>query len=277
MASRIFRLWALYAWLDFMWMTRDLKFFLTYFVADLILNVTTVAGTLLLAERFDGIGAWNRDQIVFMLGYSILARGLVDTIFGYNVAFISRRVGRGQLDHALIQPQPIWLGLLTDGFNPFSGSASLIPAAGLLLWAGHRLGLALTPGWLALFLGNVVASGAIILAFTFIWGALAFWAPRAAEEINSSTMRMLDQLKSFPLDGVGPGLLTGLVSLIPVAFVAWYPSRALLGLDHSGFAVAATPLAALVFCGLAALIFRRGMKHYGQTGSQRYLAMGHRS
>lgn len=276
MLRRLARLWLLYAWLDFQWMTRDLKFFLTYFVSDLLLNLAAVTGTLLLAERFGGIGAWTRDQIIFMLGYSILTRGIVDTVFGYNVAFISRRVGRGQLDHALIQPQPIWLGLLTDGFNPFSGSASLIPAVGLIVWAGRNLGLVVTPGWVGLFTANVAASCAIILSFTFTWGSLAFWAPRAAEEINSSTMRMLDQLKSFPLDGVGPGLLGGLLTVIPVAFVAWYPSRALLGLDSSPIAAGITPVAAVFLAGLAASIFRKGMKHYGHTGSQRYLSMGHR-
>ena len=276
MIRRIGRLWLLYAWLDFTWMTRDLKFFLTYFLSDLVLNVATVTGTLLLAERFAGIGRWTRDEIIFMLGYSILIRGIVDAFFGYNVAFISRRLGRGQLDHALIQPQPIWLGLLTDGFNPFGGSAGLFPGVGLMLWAGHNLGLAPSPGWLALFAGNAAASCAIILAYSFLWGSLAFWAPRAAEEVNSSTMRMLEQLKSFPLDGLGPGLLGGMLSIIPVGFVAWYPCRALLGLDPLGYATAITPLAALVLGGLAAWVFRKGLQHYGRTGSQRYLSMGHR-
>src|SRR5712692_2951604 len=210
MIRRLARLWLLYAWLDFTWMTRDLKLFLTFFASDLILNVATVTGTLLLAERFGGIGQWTRDQIIFMLGYSILSRGIVDTFFGFNVAFISRRVGRGQLDHALIQPQPVWLGLLTDGFNPFGGSASLIPAVGLLCWAGSHLMPVITPAWLGLFSANVVASCAVIMSFSFLWGSLAFWAPRAAEEINSSTMRMIEQLKTFPLDGLSPGLLGGM-------------------------------------------------------------------
>ncbi len=275
--KRILRLWLLYAWLDFSWVTRDLKFAGTYFIADVVINVTTVTGVLLLAERFGGIGAWSRDQVIFMLGYGVLAGSLVYIFFGYNVSMISRRLGRGQLDHALVQPQPIWLGLLTDGFNPISGSAGLIPSIGLLLWSGHRLSLTLTPVWLAMFAINLVASCAVILAFQFIWGSLAFWAPRAAEEINSSTMRMIDQLKSFPLDGLGLGLVGGLLSVLPVGFVAWFPSRALLGLDSQSHALVMTPLAALVLAAVALGFFRKGMKHYGRTGSQRYLSMGHRS
>ncbi len=276
MIRRVLRLWLLYAWLDLTWATRDLKFALTYLVADLIVAVTTVTGVLLLAERFGGIGAWSRAQVVFMLGYAILVRAIVDAGFGYNVAFVSRRIGRGQLDHALIQPQPLWLGLLTDGFNPVAGASTFLPASALLLWSGVRLGLPPTPGWLALALANVAASSAIVLAYSYLWGSLAFWTPRGAEEINSATMRLLEQLKPFPLDGLGPGLLGGMLTLIPAGFVAWYPCRALLGLDPAGYAVGVTPLAAVVLGTLAALVFRRGMQHYGQTGSQRYLSMGHR-
>ena len=63
--------------------------------------------------------------MLFLLGYALLVRGVIDTFFNYNVAFISRRIGRGQLDHMLVQPQPLWMALLTEGFAPFSGSGML--------------------------------------------------------------------------------------------------------------------------------------------------------
>ena len=37
-----------------------------------------------------------------------------------------------------------------------------------------------------------------------------------------------------------------------------------------------TPVAALLFSLLATLLFQRGLKHYGRTGSQRYTDFGHR-
>ena len=67
-----------------------------------------------------------------MLGYAALVRGLLDMGFSYNVLHISRRIGRGQMDHTLVQPQPVWMGLLTEGFMPFSGSWSLFTGIGIL-------------------------------------------------------------------------------------------------------------------------------------------------
>jgi viologen exporter family transport system permease protein len=206
----------------------------------------------------------------------MLATGLSSVLFNYNVAFISRRIGRGQLDHTLIQPQPIWLALLTEGFAPFSAVMELVPGLALLVWALGRVGVQPSPGWVALLVLNLAASAAVALAYAFMWGSLAFWAPRAAEEINSSTWRLLDVLKPFPLDGLGGGLVAGLLSIVPVGLLAWYPCRALLGLNPSALGPFGTPLAALVFLLVMVWLFRRGMRHYGYTGSQRYLSWGHR-
>jgi len=273
---RLLRLWHMYAILDFTLLIANLKLALTWYISDGIVNLAGVVAVLLLAERFAGIGAWTKDEIVFMLGYATLVSGLLSMFFGYNVLTISRRLGRGQLDHTLIQPQPIWLSLLTEGFMPFSSAPVLLPGIGLLVWATSRLSLAITPGWLALLALNLAASSAIVLSFSFLWGSLAFWAPRAAEEISSSSTTLLYQLKSFPLDGLGSLLLGSMLTILPVGFVAWYPCRALLGLDSSGWAGVMTPLAALGFSILTSLIFLKGLRHYGRTGSQRYSNLGHR-
>jgi ABC-2 type transport system permease protein len=274
---KLLRLWALYGRMDLLWVMRDAGVFLMFTLSETIMNVAAITGMWLLAERFEGIGHWSRLQVLFLLGYGATANGMMDALFGYNVAYISRKVGRGQLDHILVQPQPIWLALLTEGFVPFSGAALLLPGIALLTWSIHALAIPITAGWLALLLLNLLASMSVALAFQYLWGSLAFWAPRSAEEINSSTARLLMELKSFPLDGLSATLAAGLLTALPVGFVAWYPCRALLGLSPQPFAVWATPLAALAFAALSALMFGRGMAHYRRTGSQRYLPWGHRS
>jgi ABC-2 type transport system permease protein len=273
---RLLRLWGMYARMDLLWITRDLKIFLMWTISDTVLNVASITGILLLAERFAGIGAWNKLQVVFMLGYATVVSGLLDMLFGFNVVMISRRLGRGQLDHTLIQPQPVWMALATEGFCPFSGSATFLAGLGLLFWSDMKLGLGLTFGRLALIAVNIAASTAIIVAFQFAWGSLAFWAPRAAEEINSASRRLIDQLKAFPLDGLHGALAGGLMTLFPVGFLAWYPCRTLLGLELGSRRVLATPLAALAFVGLAGWLFARGRKQYGRTGSHNYSSFGHR-
>jgi len=270
------QLWQVHGAMDVRWMLRDIRTLLTFVIADSLSSIASASAIFLLAERFGAIGRWRADQIVFMLAYAMVVSGLPYLFFNYNVSYISRRVGRGQWDHTLIQPNPIWMSLLTEGFSPFSAIMAVLPGLALLAWAIPRAAPPLTLGWLALLLLNLSASVIIALAFSFLWGSLAFWAPRAAEELNLSTWKLLDQLKQFPLDGLGALLTGGLLTIVPSGFLAWYPCRTLLNIDTRPAGPMVTPLAAGVTALLATWVFRRGMKQYGRTGSQRYLSFGHR-
>ncbi len=273
----MFRLWALYAKMDLLWITRDVKSFFAWGFSDSLMNVSSIFGLLLLAERFAGIGVWSKAQVAFMLGYAVINRGLLEVFFSYNIAFISRRIGRGQLDHVLIQPQPIWVTFVTEGFSPIFGSTTLLPGIPLLLWGAMHSSIHISIAWLFFFFLNQIASLIISLSFQFIWGSLAFWAPRAAEEINSSTMVMLRTLQSYPLEGMGRALTFSLLTILPIGFMGWYPCRALLGIEKSPSAVWITPLASTVALTLMLFVFGKGMQHYGRAGSQRYTSQGHRS
>ena len=277
MVARLFRLWRLYATMDLLSLARGPEVAITYYVSDLIIGGATITATFLLAERFDGIGPWTKQAVFFLLAYALIVRGLLNTFFSYNVAHISRRVGRGQLDHMLIQPQPLWSALLTEGFAPVTGSGMLLPGALLLIWALGHFDAPVSAAWWVLFGLNLAASTAILMAFEFAWGSLAFWAPRAAEEINSHTWDLLMQLSPFPLDGIPAVAAGALVTLVPVGLVAWWPSRTLLQLDSpSPLRDLVLPVAAIVFCAVAIWIFRTGLREYGRTGSSRYLDYGHR-
>jgi ABC-2 type transport system permease protein len=243
---------------------------------DVVTNLGAVSGAFLLAQRFDGIGAWSRADVVFLVGYAMLVNGLVGSLAGYNVGMISRRVGRGQLDHSLLQPRPLWLSLLAEGFAPFDLCLVVAIAGGLLAWATHAAGLPASPGWVALLGVQLAASTVVVLAFQFAWGSLAFWAPRGAEEINMATAA-LTGLASFPLDRVGPALRVAMLTAIPVGLMAWVPCRALLGVPPAlPLAPLLTPTAAGALGTAAVLMFRRGLRHYERTGSTRYTSFGHR-
>ncbi len=105
--KRLVCLWRLYATMDLLLLARGPQAALAYYRSDFIVGAAAVSATFLLAERFGGLGPWTKPQVLFLLGYGLLVRGLIDFFFNYNLAFISRRIGRGQLDHVLIQPQPV--------------------------------------------------------------------------------------------------------------------------------------------------------------------------
>lgn len=273
---QLFRMWRLYAGMDLLWIARGMRDALIWIVATLVTRLAGITTTILLAERFGGIGQWSKTQIVFMLGYAMVVGSLLDMLFGYNLKMISRRIGRGQLDHMLVAPQPLWRQFVTEGFMPASQPWDVVVATGIMVWAGTRLPLDVTPGWVAVLVVNLLASAVIVLSLQLSWGSIAFWAPRAAEEINSSTNRMSSQLGNLPLDNVPRVLLGGLLTAVPIGFVAWLPSRAIVGVAPLVPGAWLAPLAAPLFLAVAVLIFRKGLQHYVRVGSGRYSSFGHR-
>jgi ABC-2 type transport system permease protein len=275
--ERLLRLWAVRATMNAAQVMRSRGELIAWSVASVIGNLGAVTGTFLIAQRFDGIGRWSRPEILFMLGYAILVNGVLAALAGFNVSMVSRRIGRGQIDHTLLQPQPLWLSLLTDGFAPLEELGTIAIGAGLVAFAAHAAGVEASPGWAALLALQLLSSMLIVVAYQYAWGSVAFWTPRAAEEINSRTNDITWSVANLPLDGVYGWLRAGLLSAIPTGFVAWLPSRALLGIRPAyPAAPLLTPAAAAAFAVLALLVFRKGLDHYVRTGSSRYSSFGHR-
>ena len=226
----LLRLQRLYARMDLNWVLQDFKAALIVMIAEIMNNLTAVSGILLLAVRFGGAGGLSTDEVLLMLGFFELADGLCYMFFGnYNILHISRRVGRGQLDHMLIQPRSLVMQLLTEGFFPVSGCGGFLMGVVLTVLSWTRLGLAVTPLRLGLLVLYILCHTLLILGQAFLYGAAAFRNPVANEELSTLIYDLNMQLGRFPLFGL-PGWLTGLLAtILPVGLLAYVPSLALLG------------------------------------------------
>ena len=274
----LLRLWRLYARMDLLWLTQDFSSALLVMLSETLGSLSGMAGVLLLAVRFGGVGGLSADEILFMLGFFELANGLSWILLGnYNVIHISRRIARGQLDHMLLQPRPLWLQLVTEGFMPFSGCHGLLVGIALTALAVHRLHLALTPGWVALLIFTIVIHGALQVSQSFLYGAMAFWRPVACEEISTMILDLGTQLGRFPLFGLPRWLLAVLHTALPIGLLGYFPALALLGMLDRRVAVTLPLLVAGLFVTAAIAAFRKGLKHYEIYSCPRYKRMGFRN
>lgn len=273
----LFRLWGLYARMDLRWMMQDWTSVFIVVISETLQNLSSMAGVLLLAVRFGGVGGLSADEVLFMLGFFELADGVSWILFGnYNVMHISRRIGRGQVDHMLIQPRPIWMQLLTEGFMPFSGCHGMIIGGILTAIAVTRLQISLSPVWFALLGYYVLIHMALQLSQSALWGSMAFWQPVACEEISSMFLDLNKQLGRFPLFGLPVWLTTALHTVLPIGLLGYLPALALLREMGMEIELAFPFITASVFVTAAVICFQKGLKHYEQYSCNRYKEMGHR-
>lgn len=273
---QLFKLWGIYAKMDLTWFLRDTKFCVLNIIADTVSSLASVSAVFLLAERFGNIGGMDRNQVLFMLGYASLVDGVILMFFRNNVAWISRLIGRGQLDHRLIQPVPLWMQLATEGFIPVSGNSGLICGIGITAYAVSALDISPNIYWILGLVFSVLASVAVILSFSFISGSLAFYAPVAGEEVSTTAISFFGSLKTIPLGGLSMSAQTVLCTVLPIGLAAWFPANLLLGQPPSGFIAGLPIILTITMAIMASTLFKRGMKYYAKRGSIRYLARGHR-
>lgn len=275
--KRFLSLYALYGRMDLEWLLRDTRFALLAVLSDVLSTLASISGIWLLAWRFGGLGGMNAHEVMLMLGHVVLVTGLLNLFCSYNTGHISRRIGRGQFDHMIIQPLPFHAQLMTEGFIPFTGSQNFL--LGIVVSGLAIKLMALSPGlwWYAWFAFSVLLSAAILIGLSYLFGALAFWRPVAFEEISTTVMdETTGVLSKYPLAILPVPLRMMLISILPAGLIGWFPVCALMG--KAPFALSSLyPLcvAALIWAA-ALLVFRRGLSHYVRIGSNRYKATGHR-
>ncbi len=271
----LFRLYRQYAKMDLLWLLRDTRYFLLQLVSDAVTGICTVTGVFLLSVSFGDFSGMSREEVLFMMGYSVFLDGIYSVFFvGNNTSMISRIIGRGQLDHIMVQPVPVWTQLLAQGFSPFSGSPLLILGTALSWYGADRAGVAISPGWVLLFLFYGVCSCLIMLSFIYLLSCMAFYSPAAAEEIAGTGRDLFSSLKTYPL-GKMNGTVRGIfLTVIPIGLTSWLPSLILLRTGERGGLY--IPAAAAIFFTITLLFFKKGLKYYARYGSPRYTGFGHR-
>lgn len=279
----LIRLYRQYAKMDLLWFLRDTRYFFIQLVSDVVSGGCSIAGVCLLSANFKDFSGMTQNEILFMMGYALFIDGIYMVFFiGNNTGMVSRIIGRGQLDHIMIQPVPLWAELLAQGFSPVSGSPIMIFGTGLTAYGAIKAGLPINAFTVMLFLFYSICSIVIVMSFIYLISCSAFYTPAAAEEIAGVGKELFTSLKTYPLGNMKGFQKHIFLSMIPVGLCAWLPATLLIkagryGLD--GILIPEAfylPIAAAIFSFIATITFKKGMKYYETYGSPRYSGFGHR-
>lgn len=274
---RFLELYKLYAKMDLSWLLRDRLFAILTICCDIISNISSITGIYLLAWRFGGIGGMNRYEVLLMLAYTTLVTGIYQTFFSScNTGHISRRIGRGQLEHMFIQPLPMPVQLLAEGFIPFTGSSNILTGSVIMCIALSKLNVQVTWWWILSLVGNLLITVVIIVASSYLASSVTFVYPVQAEEISTFVVDTIGSLSEFPLSGMPKVVQFPLLTVIPAGLLGWFPTLALLGKPPLGLPTYYPLAITLILSVAAAYLFRKGLNYYVKKGINRYLSYGHR-
>jgi ABC-2 type transport system permease protein len=184
--------------------------------------------------------------------------GIVATAYGIYAAFFggARNLAAlaidGGLDVYLGRPRSPLLGVLFSRCDP-TGFGDIVSGVALVAWAAGD------PMKVLLALGLAVLGASVVVSVYVTIGCLVFFASVRARLVDQLFECFLT-LSAMPQIGLPALVKVLLYTALPAAFVGFVPVEILRSFSAAELAGAA--LAAAVCPGLAALVFRRGLKRY---------------
>jgi ABC-2 type transport system permease protein len=263
--------WAVYARLAWA-QVRSHTAYRTSFLIDLasnafipLLDLVALAAMFRVTRR---LGGFSATEVLVMFGFSATSFALADLAVG-NIEKIRGYVRLGQLDAILVRPLSVLGQLVTTDFA-IRRIFRVIVASLVLGYAVARLHNGWSPTRVAVLLTTPLV-GAVFFGAIFVASAtVAFWWIDSGEFANGFTYGGRD-FTSYPMT-VYSGFFRRLFAhSLGFAFVAYYPTLALLGrrdpLGAPAWVTWCAPAVAALAAGLAAVVWRQGVRHYRSTGS----------
>ena len=212
-------------------------------------------------RNFSSLKGWGQEDIAVLIGCTCWAFGLALFLTG-GIRDLANLIANGGLDAYLGRPRHPLPALLLSQSLP-SGLGDM--ASGVVFWLvlGHR-GLSELP--MLLLVGTF---GAIVVTATAtLFQCLAFWLAGAAV-LAEELLQMFMMIAYYPEHPFGFAVRLLLLTVFPAGFVAMMPAEA--ARDADPLKLAACAGAAVVYAGLAMLVFERGLRRY--TSGSRILEL----
>ncbi len=237
-----------------------------FVISTLGIIFTNIAGFItfwIMFQNFDNINGWGFYEILFLYGFSLMALAPNQCLFDNNWN-LRDYVFSGDFIKYCFRPVNLYFYYISEIFD-LKGIGEFVMGIGILAYAWGRLGNPVTAGGVLALIVMWAAASLIMAGIMNIAAATCFW-------INTSGYIMVTLFKfadytKYPVDIFSKGFRILFSFIIPIAFVAYYPSLVVLRTDNIPILTLAAPVFSVVFFYISYKIWMLGARQYNGTGS----------
>jgi ABC-2 type transport system permease protein len=219
-------------------------------------------------HQVNSLGGFDFAEVSLIYGLSVLSFGIADLIVGHldQLPFYVRT---GTFDALLLRPLSPLGQLVTSDFS-LRRLGRVGTGVAVLVVALVAVDVDWTPGRVLLAVVTPLAGAAIFSAIFVATSTIGFWVVEGMEFTNAFTYGG-NYLSSFPFTVFGTAIRRFFTFVLPVGFVAYLPTLALLGRPEpfgwpDWLSWSSVPVAAVAVA-LSLLTWRTGLRRYVGTGS----------
>ena len=230
--------------------------FITQVLGMALNNFIYFAIWIIFFDRFEEVRGWGISDMYVTFGVLASAFGLVAVFFG-NSFTLGEIINNGRLDYYLSLPRPVLLHavssrMISSGMGDLTYGFISYAASGYFTWDG-----------ILRFILAILLAAAVFAAFLILVNSIAFWAGI----VTSLSNLMINAMITF---GIYPITLFDnyakliLFTVIPAALMGAVPGEFVRAFTWQ--TLAQLLVGAIVFLGLAIIVFRTGLRRY-ESGS----------
>jgi ABC-2 type transport system permease protein len=242
--------------------------FIAGLLGVILWNVVNLALIGVLVTQFTSLKDWTLWELVFLYSLWLLAHSLYSVFFSHTRQ-LEEYLIEGTFDQFLLRPASPLIQVLGRELQYIESADMLIGVAGISLAYG-QLGLDWDVVKWSFFILAVISGAIIVWAIDLLIACSAFWTGRA-RGTYIIVAPFYGLVQQYPVDIFGNAFRIIVTSLIPVAFMNYYPSLFLLDkLDPASsnwWLSYMSPIVALVLIGIVSIVWRLALKQYTSSGS----------
>lgn len=222
---------------------------------------------LIIFHNVPQLAGWNVHEVALLYAISMISFALTDLVIGH-LDLLPEKIRDGSFDLILIRPRSSLLQVAALDFQ-LRRLGKAAQGAIVLVYALASVHVHWTTGR-ALWLALTIPVGTVIFSAVWVAGScIAFWTTEGGEFTNAFTYGG-NFLTEYPIDLYSRWARRLLAYVVPLAFVAYFPSLYILGKpDRLGLPGAlrfAGPAVAIVACIAAGTVWRFAIRHYRSAG-----------
>lgn len=217
----------------------------------------------ILFQNFPSINGWTMYEMLFLYGFSLVALTPVQCFFdnNWNLRFM---VKSGDFIKYCFRPINIFFYFISEDFD-VKGLGQFAFGLGTLIYAWNHMGLPVTFFVIAQLVLFLFAASLFMISIMNFATATCFWIQNSGYVMV--IMSRFRDFSKYPASIYNSVFKIIFTFVIPIAFIAYYPSLPILRPDSVPLLSWLSPLIGLVFFYLSYRFWLHGARKYDGTGS----------
>lgn len=237
--------------------------FLISTIGMIFTNISAFISLWILFQSFPTVMGWNYYEMLFLYGFSLIALTPVQCFFDNNWS-LRHYVYSGDFIKYCFRPINIFFYYISEVFD-IKGVGQFLFGVGTLIYSWQKLELGISVIIFVKLIIALLTASLFMIALMNIAAATCFWL-MGTGYIMVTAFKFKDYAK-YPITIFNTVFRFVFTFIIPIAFIAYYPSLFFLRPDEIPLLSWISPIIGMLFFYISYKVWMKGAMSYNGTGS----------